>query len=74
MRMTGKSKAPVINEVSMHKIQTTPYRRPKEDPKFDQIRCLIENLPPDKMGLLEKCIQRWSRSDQRNLFRSGSSF
>lgn len=42
-----------------------PYRHLKEDPKFDQIRSLIEKLPPDKLRVLEKYIQRWSNESAR---------
>ena len=59
-----------VNQVSTSEIQTRPYKGLKEDPKFDQIRRLIENLPPDKMGLLEQCIQRWSCGHRLGLHRS----
>lgn len=61
-----------VNEVSISEIQTKPYKGLKEDPKFDQIRRLIENLPPDKMGLLEQCIQRWSCRHRQVLYRSSA--
>lgn len=49
-----------ILEANRYHVPLRPYRSLREDPKFDQIRRLIENLPPDKIRLLEKYIQRWS--------------
>jgi hypothetical protein len=36
-----------------------PYRRLREDPRYDEIKRIIENFPADKMEQLKDYIQRW---------------
>jgi len=38
-----------------------PYRPFREDPKYDEIKKLIEDFPPEKMDKLRSYIQRWLR-------------
>lgn len=49
-----------IVESTRRQAPSKPYSQLREDPKFDQIKRLIENLPPEKIGSLEKYIQRLS--------------
>ncbi|MDD3472732.1 MAG: hypothetical protein PHS86_08115 [Syntrophaceae bacterium] len=47
-------------EADRFQSSSTPYKTLKDDPKYDQIKRLIENLPPDKMSLLDNYIKRLS--------------
>jgi hypothetical protein len=39
-----------------------PYRSLREDPRYAEIKRIIDNLPSDKMELLKRYIQRWTRN------------
>ncbi len=43
-----------------------PYGQLKEDPRFEQIRRMIEKLSPEQIRLLEKCLQRWGKKSFRS--------
>jgi hypothetical protein len=38
-----------------------PYRRLCEDPRYDEIKRIIDEIPKEKMEELKMYIQRWSR-------------
>jgi hypothetical protein len=35
------------------------YRKLREDPRYDEIKRIIESLPPEKMKALKSYIERW---------------
>ncbi|MBI4964711.1 MAG: hypothetical protein HY913_15635 [Desulfomonile tiedjei] len=49
-------------DVSGAQNQRRPYRRLREDPRYDEIKRIIEDFPADKMEKLKDYIQRWLRS------------
>ncbi len=40
-----------------------PYRPLRDDPRYDEIKRIIENWPPENMDKLRTYIQRWLRGD-----------
>ena len=43
------------------KIRTRPYRTLREDPRYDELRKIIDELPPDKIEKLKTYVRKWSR-------------
>lgn len=50
----------------MSRLETSGVKPPskqrqviREDPRYDEIKKIIENFPPEKMELLKSYIQRW---------------
>jgi hypothetical protein len=41
--------------------QRQPYRPIRDDPKYDEIKKIIEKFPPEQMDRLKRYIQRWIR-------------
>lgn len=39
-----------------------PYRPLREDPRYDEIKRIIDDLPTEKMKKLKMYIERWLRS------------
>ncbi len=39
-----------------------PYRRFRDDPKYDEIKKMIEDFPSEKMEQLRLYIERWLRN------------
>jgi hypothetical protein len=39
-----------------------PYRPLRDDPRYDEIKKMIENLPSENMEKLKRYIQRWLRA------------
>lgn len=37
-----------------------PYRRFRDDPRYDEIKRIIDEIPREKMEELKMYIQRWS--------------
>lgn len=58
---TRRSKMGTL-DVSGAQNQRRPYRRLREDPRYDEIKRIIEDFPADKMEKLKDYIQRWLRS------------
>jgi len=48
-----------IMDASVSKAQRRPYRPLREDPRYDEIKRMIEDLPAEKMEELRIYIQRW---------------
>ncbi|MCX5861792.1 MAG: hypothetical protein WCG29_05245 [Desulfomonile sp.] len=46
-------------EVSSTEDVNAPHRLVREDPRYDEIKKIIEEFPPEKMGLLKSYIQKW---------------
>jgi hypothetical protein len=41
-------------------IKTAPKRRPlRDDPRYDELKRILENFPPEKMEELKTSIRRW---------------
>jgi hypothetical protein len=49
-------------DVSGLKIRRRPYRSLREDPRYNEIKRMIDDFPPDKMEKLKNYIKRWLRS------------
>ncbi|MEW6139983.1 MAG: hypothetical protein AB1733_17300 [Thermodesulfobacteriota bacterium] len=47
--------------VSRVEASGVPYRSLREDPRYDEIRKLIEDFPPEHMEKLRLYIERWLR-------------
>lgn len=41
--------------------QQQPYRPIRDDPKYDEIKEIIDKFPPEQMERLKRYIQRWIR-------------
>ncbi len=41
--------------------QSQPYRNLREDPRYAEIKKIIEEFPKDKMGKLRSYIKSWLR-------------
>ncbi|MDQ7784083.1 MAG: hypothetical protein RDU20_14460 [Desulfomonilaceae bacterium] len=39
-----------------------PYRRLREDPRYHELKKLVDEFPPEKMERLRMYIQQWSRN------------
>jgi hypothetical protein len=39
-----------------------PYRPLREDPRYDEIKRIIDDMPAEKMKKLKMYIERWLRS------------
>lgn len=39
-----------------------PYRRFREDPRYDELKRMIESFPSEKMEQLKMYIERWLRN------------
>ncbi len=48
-------------EVDRAQPEPRPYRNLKEEPHYEEIRRLIDNLPPEKMERLKSYIKRWMK-------------
>ncbi len=46
-------------QTSRPQIRKTAKRSLKDDPRYEEIKKMIEEFPPDKMDLLKTYIQRW---------------
>ena len=51
-----------IISTSGQEIRLKPYQQLKDDPKFDLIRKLINNFPPEKLINLKKYIKDLEKS------------
>jgi hypothetical protein len=47
-------------EHSAQRQEWRPYRDLREDPRYDELKRIIENFPRDKMHRLKSYIQRWA--------------
>jgi len=45
------------------KVRRQPYGSFRDDPRYEEIKRIIENWPPEKMDKLKNYIQRWLRTD-----------
>lgn len=45
------------------KARRQPYPSLRDDPRYDEIKRIIENWPPEKMDKLRAYIQRWLRAE-----------
>jgi hypothetical protein len=50
-----------MSSVSGSQGSREPYRPLREDPRYDEIKKLIENFPPENMEKLRLYIRRWLR-------------
>ncbi|MGB6065688.1 MAG: hypothetical protein WBG50_12845 [Desulfomonilaceae bacterium] len=48
-------------DVSGAKIRRQPYRPLQEDPRYDEIKKMIDDFPAEKMEKLKTYIERWLR-------------
>jgi len=39
-----------------------PYRHLREDPRYPELKRIIEDFPPEKLAELRSYIKRWLRS------------
>jgi len=39
-----------------------PHRCIREDPRYDELKKMIEEFPPEKMELLKSYIQKWLKT------------
>ena len=49
------------HEASVSKIQTRPYKTLREDPRYDELKKIIDELPPEKIEKLKSYIRSWLR-------------
>jgi hypothetical protein len=49
-------------DASGTKNQPQPYRRLRDDPRYAEIKKIIDQCPKDKMGKLRSYINRWLRT------------
>lgn len=50
------------SDVSGAKDRRRPYRSLREDPRYNEIKRMIDDFPPDKMDKLKNYIKRWLHS------------
>jgi hypothetical protein len=48
-------------DASATKQRRHPYRPLREDPRYDEIKRIIDDLPAEKMKKLKMYIERWLR-------------
>jgi hypothetical protein len=48
-------------DASAAKQRQQPYRPLREDPRYDEIKRIIDDLPAEKMKKLKMYIERWLR-------------
>ena len=46
------------------KIRTRPYKTLREDPRYDELRKIIDELSPEKIEKLKSYIRNWSHKDR----------
>lgn len=49
-------------DVSGSKNEPRPYRSLREDPRYAEIKKMIEEMPPEMLGKLRLYIKRWLRN------------
>jgi hypothetical protein len=58
-------------DTSLIQPQRQPYRPIRDDPKYDEIKDIIDKFPPEQMERLKRYIQRWSRKSSKQSQQKG---
>ncbi len=52
-------------DTSLVQPERQSYRPIRDDPKYDEIKNIIDKFSPEQMERLKRYIQRWSRKSSR---------